>query len=84
VITDLGGWRGPVADLVLANLLAATHVAHAALLARAVEPGGYLVLGGALVHEVPAVVGALAPHGLWLAEVAEQEGWAAMIVGRFA
>jgi len=83
VITDLGGWRGPVADLVLANLLAATHVAHAALLARAVEPGGYLVLGGALVHEVPAVVGALAPHGLWLAEVAEQEGWAAMIVGRF-
>ena len=82
--TDLAGWSGPPADLVLANLLAAAHVAHAAALARAVQPGGRLVLGGTLVHEVPAVVGALAPYGFWMAEVAEQEGWAALAFGRLA
>jgi ribosomal protein L11 methyltransferase len=81
--TDLASWSGRPVDLVLANLLAAAHVTHAADLARAVEPGGWAVLGGLLVHEVPVVTGALAPYGLWLEEVAELEGWAALSCGRF-
>lgn len=80
--TDLANWSGRPADLVLANLLAAAHVTHAVALAGAVEPGGRAVLGGLLVHEVPVVVGALAPHGLWLEEVIELEGWAALACGR--
>ena len=80
--TALEDWSGAPADLVLANLLAAAHVAHARPLARAVEAGGQLVAGGLLVHEVPAVVGALAPHGLWLVEVVEHEGWASVAFGR--
>ena len=80
----LEDWIGPPGDVVLANLLAVAHVAHARPLARAVASGGWLIAGGLLVHEVPAVVGVLASHGLWLAEMVEHEEWASLTLGRTA
>lgn len=43
------------ADLVLANILAPTLKAHAAVLLGAVKPGGWLVLSGILAEEVESV-----------------------------
>jgi ribosomal protein L11 methyltransferase len=78
----LENWSGSPSDVVFANLLAVVHVAHARPLARTVAGGGWLIAGGLLVHEVPAVVGALAPHGLWLAEMVEHEEWASLALRR--
>jgi ribosomal protein L11 methyltransferase len=77
-------WDGPAAPLVLANLLAAAHVTLAPALGRLIAPGGRLIAGGLLVHEVPVVAGALAAEGCWLVEVSEDEGWAALLVRRGA
>jgi ribosomal protein L11 methyltransferase len=78
VVADFRTWREPAADLVLANLLGATHVAHAGALASRAVPGGRLIAGGILVHEVPAVVGAFVPEGCALTELVEHEGWASL------
>jgi ribosomal protein L11 methyltransferase len=75
-------WAGPPAPLVLANLLGATHLTLAPALTELTAPGGTLVAGGLLVHEVPAVAGAFAAAGCWLAEVAEHEGWATLLLRR--
>jgi ribosomal protein L11 methyltransferase len=77
-------WPGPPATLALANLLGATHVAHAERLARCVGPRGLLVAGGLLVHEVPAVASAFVPEGFALVELIEHEGWAALGLERGA
>jgi len=77
-------WDGPPAPLVLANLLAATHVTLTPALTRLVTPGGRLIAGGLLVHEVPVVAGAFAAEGCWLVEVSEDDGWAAVLLGRGA
>jgi ribosomal protein L11 methyltransferase len=73
-------WAGAPAPLVLANLLARAHVALAPALARLVAPGGRLIAGGLLVHEVPVVTGAFAAAGGSLAEMAEHDGWAALLI----
>lgn len=70
------------ADLVLANLLGATHVAAAPLLARCCTASGRLIAGGLLVHEAPAVVGAYVPEGFQLTELVEREGWASLALSR--
>jgi ribosomal protein L11 methyltransferase len=77
-------WAGPPGELVLANLLGATHVAHAGSLARCVASRGFLVAGGLLVHEAPAVASAFVPEGFALAELVEHEGWAALGLERGA
>jgi ribosomal protein L11 methylase PrmA len=82
VVADFRTWRGPVADLVLANLLGATHVAHAGALASRAAAGGRLITGGLLVHEVPAVVGAFVSAGCALTEIVEHEGWASLCLVR--
>jgi ribosomal protein L11 methyltransferase len=51
-------------------------------LARLVAPAGSLIAGGLLAHEVPAVAGAFTAVGCWLVEMAEHEGWAAILVRR--
>ena len=77
-------WDGPAAPLVLANLLAAAHVTLAPALRRLIAPGGRLIAGGLLVHEVPVVAGAFAAEGCWLVELSEDDGWAALLLQRGA
>jgi ribosomal protein L11 methyltransferase len=78
---SLEAWAGP-APLVLANLLAPALVALAPALARCTTASGRLIAGGLLVHEVPAVTASFVPEGFRLAEVAENEGWAALLLAR--
>jgi len=75
-------WTGPPADLVLANLLGAAHVALAPALARCTAVPGRLVAGGLLSHEVPAAVASFVPEGFRLVEVTEHEGWATLLLAR--
>jgi ribosomal protein L11 methyltransferase len=85
VRVSLGSFEAPPpppADLVLANLLGATHVAAAPLLARCCAESGRLIAGGLLVHEAPAVVGAYVPEGFRLTELVEREGWASLALSR--
>ena len=81
-VAEVAGWAGPAAPLVLANLLAAAHVTLAPTLAARVTPGGNLIAGGLLAHEVPAVTGVFAAEGCWLVELAEDDGWAALLLRR--
>jgi ribosomal protein L11 methyltransferase len=81
-VAAVDGWAGPAAPLVLANLLAAAHILLASTLAALVTPGGSLIAGGLLTHEVPAVAGAFAAAGCWLVELAEDDGWAALLLRR--
>jgi ribosomal protein L11 methyltransferase len=70
-------------DLVLANLLGPALVTLAPALGRAAAPRSRLVLGGLLVHEVPAVVAAFVPGGFRLVERLELEGgWASLGLAR--
>jgi len=68
----------PPFPLVLANLLAHTHLALAARYRRLVAPDGRLILGGILEHEDPEVVDALAAAGFVLEAKAAIEGWSAL------
>jgi ribosomal protein L11 methyltransferase len=81
-MASLDAWDGPPADLVLANLLGAAHVEHAARLARCVTDRGRLIAGGILAHEVPVVVGAFVPEGFRLVELTDRESWATLCLGR--
>ena len=81
-VATVVGWAGPAAPLVLANLLAAAHVTLAPTLAGLVTPGGSLIAGGLLAHEVPAVTGAFAAAGCWLVELVEHDGWAGLLLRR--
>lgn len=81
-VAGVDGWAGPAAPLVLANLLAAAHVTLAPTLAALVAPGGSLIAGGLLAHEAPAVAGVFAAEGCRLVEVAEDDGWAALLLRR--
>ena len=81
-VAAVESWNGSAAPLVLANLLAAAHATLAPALVGLVTPGGSLIAGGLLAHEVPVVAGVFAAEGCWLAEVAEDDGWAALLVRR--
>ncbi|HEV8675359.1 MAG TPA: 50S ribosomal protein L11 methyltransferase [Methylomirabilota bacterium] len=79
-IGALEGWSGRPVGLVLANLLGPVLITLAPALARACAVPGWLVAGGLLVHQVPVVVASLVPEGFELVEVAEHEGWAALLL----
>ena len=81
-VAAIDAWAGPPAPLVLANLLGAAHLVLAPTLTALIAPGGSLIAGGLLAHEVPAVAGAFAATGCWLVEVAEHEGWATLLLRR--
>lgn len=81
-LTGLEAWSGPPAPLVLANLLGATLIAQAPVLARCCERPGRLVAGGLLTHEAPMVVASFVPEGFALAEIVEREGWASLLLER--
>jgi ribosomal protein L11 methyltransferase len=64
--------------LVLANLLAHTHLALAPRYRRLVAPGGQLILGGILEHEDAEVIEALGGAGFALEERLVIEGWSGL------
>jgi ribosomal protein L11 methyltransferase len=69
-------------DLVVANLLAGTVIAEAALLARAVASGGRLVLSGILEHQASAVRDA---YPEWRVEAVRAEAeWRTLTLARGA
>jgi ribosomal protein L11 methyltransferase len=78
VLADAATLETEPVPLVLANLLAAAHVALAARYARIVAPGGALVLGGLLEAEGAPVAAALAPHGFRLETERRLEGWTSL------
>jgi ribosomal protein L11 methyltransferase len=84
IVSAVEQWARPAVPLVCANLLASTHLALALTLARLTAPGGRLIVGGLLAHEVPVVTGAFAGAGCWVVEVTEREGWAALLLARGA
>jgi ribosomal protein L11 methyltransferase len=65
-------------DVVLANILAEPLVAMAQRLARAVRPGGAIVLSGLLTAQAADVTGAFAP---WfdMEPPRERDGWAGLV-----
>lgn len=71
------GARWPV---VVANLLAHSHLALAAPYARLVEPGGRLILGGILADEDARVIAALGVAGFALARRLVLEGWSSLVL----
>ena len=74
---------GPEAfPVVVANLLAHTHVALGRTYARLVAPGGALVLGGILADEDRPVVEALEAAGFALSERLIVDGWCALALAR--
>ncbi len=82
VCVALEAWTGPAAPLVVANLLAAAHRALAPALVAATAVPGRLVLGGLLADEVPGVVGEFVRRGCVQRDLAEQDGWSAVLLER--
>jgi len=74
--------RGRTFELVFANILARPLRLMAVSLARAVAPGGNLVLSGLLARDVPGVLAAYRAQGFALAERRDREGWAALVLRR--
>lgn len=78
LVADLGSAAPEPADLVVANILAAAHHAHAAQYARWVAPGGTLILGGILEAEADEVDRAMAAHGFRVRERRSIDGWTSL------
>jgi ribosomal protein L11 methyltransferase len=66
--------------LVLANLLAYTHLAFGRHYRWLTAPGGALILGGILEHEDKDVIAALEPEGFLLRERLVIEGWSSLLL----
>jgi ribosomal protein L11 methyltransferase len=75
---ELPAWtRWPV---VVANLLAQSHLALPPTYARLVEPGGALILGGILADEDARLVAALTSARFVLARALSLEGWSSLLL----
>lgn len=70
--------QGETAPLVVANLLAGSHVALAPEYRRVSPPDGHLILGGVLAEETGSVTRALQDYGFALAEQVDIEGWVSL------
>lgn len=77
-LADAAGTTGTAFSLVLANLLAESHITHAPVYRRIVSPGGHLILGGILADEAARIQGALAGQGFTPAGEAEVDGWVSL------
>lgn len=88
LVLGLGGIESvteePPFDLVLANLLAHTHLALVADYRRLTSPGGSVILGGMLAEEASAISEAFERAGFHLASRALVEGWASLLMTRGA
>jgi ribosomal protein L11 methyltransferase len=78
VMADVATYQTAPLPLVVANILAPTHVRLAATYRRLVEPGGILIVGGSLEAEAPDVVAALERQGFALRDREVIEGWATL------
>jgi ribosomal protein L11 methyltransferase len=74
--------RGPGYDLILANILARPLVMLAPDIARALAPGGVVVLAGILAHQQRAVVAAYRAQGIALGARVVLGDWPTLILGR--
>ena len=74
-LADAARFDEAPAPLVVANLLSAAHRRLGAQYARALRPGGTLLLGGILDGEGPDVTAALGDHGFVPRESLSVEGW---------
>lgn len=79
VLTDVAGVAEPAFPLVLANLLAGSHLTHAPAYRRLVSPGGHLIAGGILSDEAASVSDTLGHHGFTLVERTDLDGWASLL-----
>ena len=70
----------PPFPLILANLLAHTHLALAPHYRRLAAPGGALILGGILEHEDTDVIAALKAAGFAPLERLVIEGWSSLLM----
>lgn len=69
-------------DLIVANILAGPLTRLAPAIARALAPGGVLVLSGLLHWHVNLVVAFYRPHGLILRTVRREGSWSALVLER--
>jgi ribosomal protein L11 methyltransferase len=69
--------QGPY-DLVFANILMKPLVRLSADIARAVAPGGHVVLSGLLSHQEPSIRRAYRQRGLVLVHRFRKEGWSTL------
>jgi ribosomal protein L11 methyltransferase len=69
-------------DLILANILAGPLTRLAPDVARAVAPGGTLVLSGLLHWQENLVLSFYRPHGLILRDTRRQGSWSALVLER--
>lgn len=67
-------------DLIVANILAHPLMRLAPALARAITPGGDLVLSGLLRHQRERVVAAYGAQGIRLVQARLFEGWAVLVL----
>jgi ribosomal protein L11 methyltransferase len=71
--------RGPY-DLVIANVLAGPLIELAPSVARAIAPGGRLILAGLLDHQAPAVAGAYRRQGMMLTGRVDRGEWPTLVM----
>ena len=69
-------------DLITANILAAPLRRLAPPLAKALRPGGDLVLSGLLGHDVPGILSAYGTQHLRLVARLDIDGWATLLMRR--
>jgi ribosomal protein L11 methyltransferase len=69
-------------DLILANILAGPLTKLAPDVAKAVAPGGTLVLSGLLRWQENLVLSFYRPHGLILRDIRRQGSWSALVLER--
>ncbi len=74
--------EGEPFDLACANIDGLTLERMAPLLARALAPGGRLVLSGFLTETAPALAEAFAAHGLRVLASPSRPPWAALVLAR--
>jgi ribosomal protein L11 methyltransferase len=74
--------RGQRYNLLLANILADPLIRLARDIARAVTPGGYLVLSGLLVPQAPSVIAAYRTAGFHLVDHARIHEWSTLVLRR--
>ncbi|HEX8240277.1 MAG TPA: 50S ribosomal protein L11 methyltransferase, partial [Allosphingosinicella sp.] len=67
-------------DLVIANILAGPLIALAPSVAKAIAPGGRLILAGLLDHQAPAVAAAYRRQGMMLTGRVERGEWPTLVM----
>lgn len=70
--------QGPY-DTIFANILARPLIGLSGDIAKALSPGGQVILSGLLVHQEPSVRAAYEGHGLTLVDRLHRDGWSTLV-----